>query len=314
MRFVKPGRGAEGFTLIHISDFHICSPSGSAPTLFLNKRLLSFLNWRLRRRHEHRLDILLALVEAVRSAAADQIVVTGDLTQLGLPCEFDQAREILRSIGPAQQVFVVPGNHDAMVPSAWSKTFARWGEFMAPDAGAVCGPSAFPTLRTRGNVALIGLSTATPTRPLSAAGSLGERQLQKLSELLDATERMNLFRVLLIHHPPVPELLSFHKRLLDADAFGAVLRQRGAELILHGHAHRCSCAEIDGPRSRIPVLGVSSASASSQKNDQRAVFRSIRISGEPGGWSTWVQDHSFSEKTGCFITSTSESSLPAADR
>ena len=84
---------------------------------------------------------------------------------------------------------------------------------MSADDGAV----GFPYLRRRGPLALIGLSTAVPTPPFMATGRLGEAQLARLAETLVALAREKLFRVVLIHHPPVSEAKR-HKRLTDAGA------------------------------------------------------------------------------------------------
>jgi len=308
MNFVKRNTLLTTLTLIHISDFHLCQTSGISPGRFLNKRLFSYLSWRIRRQREHRPQVLEALTRAVQAADADHVVVTGDLTQLALPSEFDQARSILQALGPPQKVFVVPGNHDALVAAPWPESYARWADYMASDSANPQRHVEFPTLRMRGPVALIGLCTARPTRLLSAAGSLGTRQLQRLAEILQETARRSLFRVLLIHHPPIPGMVSFHKRLMDAEAFAVIAKQQGAELVLHGHSHLCSRAEMDGPLGRIPVLGISSASAASPHPQRRAAFRSVRIARTAEGWTTSFQDFLFSEETQRFISAAPASS------
>jgi 3',5'-cyclic AMP phosphodiesterase CpdA len=302
MNFVKPDAPQTTCTLIHISDFHLCQPRGSFPHRFFNKRLFSYLSWRIRRRRQHCPEILAALTRAVQSAHPDCVAVTGDLTQLALPSEFDRALSVLQAIGPPQKVLVVPGNHDALVNASWPDSYSRWSDYMASDAVASEKPVEYPVLRIHGHVALIGLCSAHPTPILSAAGSMGVRQLQRLAEILDATADRRLFRVVLIHHPPKPDMVSFHKRLKDADAFGRLVKRYGVELILHGHAHVCSRAEIEGPAGAIPMLGVSSASASSRHPRRRAAFRAIRIMRSPQGWRTFWQEHAYSEKAQRFIT------------
>jgi len=302
MNFVKRNTPLTTLTLVHISDFHLCQPSGISPGRFLNKRLFSYLSWRIRRQREHRPQVLEALTRAVQAMEADHVVVTGDLTQLALPSEFDQARSILQALGPPQKVFVVPGNHDALVAVSWPESWARWADYMASDSANPQPQVEFPTLRIRGPVALIGLCTARPTPLLSAAGSIGTRQLQRLAEILQETARQSLFRVLLIHHPPIPGMVSFHKRLMDAEAFAVIAKQHGAELILHGHSHLCSRAEMEGPLGRIPVLGISSASAASPRPQRRAAVRSVRIARTAEGWTTTFQDCVFLEETQPFTT------------
>ena len=69
-------------------------------------------------------------------------------------------------------------------------------------------------------------------------------------------------RVVILHHPPVAGAVVGRKKLSDQEAFRAVLARRGAELVLHGHAHEALVATVPGPDgAAIPVLGVPSASA-----------------------------------------------------
>jgi 3',5'-cyclic AMP phosphodiesterase CpdA len=301
MSFVKTGTVSGAFTLIHISDFHLCRPGSFHLSRFLNKRAFSYLSWEVRRQREHREEVLLALIQAVRSMKVDQIVVTGDLTQLSLPAEFDQAGRHLQALGLPEKVFVVPGNHDALVPMPWDDGLARWAGYLASDSPGTERRGMFPTLRVRDPVALIGLSTAHPTRPLSAGGSIGAAQLARCADILAETARRGLCRVLLIHHPPFPNAVSRRKRLIDLERFSPLIRQHGAELILHGHSHRRSRADLPGPAARVPVLGVSSASAASPDPLHRAVFRIFRISRASAGWSTRYQDHAYDHNRGRFI-------------
>ena len=136
----------------------------------------------------------------------------------------------------------------------------------AGQAGAAdcadAGRGAFPFLRRRGPLAILGLSTALPTPPGSAAGALGDRQLDRLATNLEALGREGLFRCVLLHHPPQDNGISRRKRLIDAEGFRAVLSEAGAELVLHGHDHDFNDVRLAGPRGPIPVFGVPSASAS----------------------------------------------------
>jgi hypothetical protein len=89
--------------------------------------------------------------------------------------------------------------------------------------------------------------------------------------------------------------------LTDLDRFYPVIQQHGAELIIHGHAHRRSRAELPGPVARVPVLGISSASAVSQDPLHRAAFRVFRVTQTSAGWSTTCQDHSYEHGSGQFV-------------
>jgi 3',5'-cyclic AMP phosphodiesterase CpdA len=301
MSFVKPGTPTTHFTLVHISDFHICRPDDSPARLFVNKRFFSRMSWCLHRRQGHRPEVLSALIRAVRRVEADLIAVTGDLTQLALPAEFKHARACLEELGPPRNVFVIPGNHDALVAATWEESFAHWADYMAADAPDPGGRPVYPAARVRGSVAVFGLTTAHPTRVFSAAGSLGTAQLERLAARLDEGADAQACRVLLIHHPPLKRAVSPRKRLADADAFRTVVAAHGAELILHGHTHLTSRATLPGPSGATPVFGVPSASAAGGPPERRAGFRVFRISGVPGAWRITVQDHAGPVADGDFL-------------
>jgi 3',5'-cyclic AMP phosphodiesterase CpdA len=314
MKFVKPEPARAAFTLIHISDFHLCCTTGAGFARFLNKRALSYVSWKLRRQQEQRVEILSALIQALRAEPFDHLVMTGDLTHLGLPAEFKQARRHLQSIGPPEKVFAVPGNHDALVAAAWNEGCDYVSDFMASDVAEGWTKTVFPSLRVRGLVALIGVSSAHPTPILSAGGRIGAQQLQRLAELLQETARRELFRVLLIHHPPLPGMVSLRKQLSDAEAFGSITRRHGAELILHGHSHSCSYAEMDGPSGKIPVLGISSACSAARRPPRRAAFRRIRITSSPTGWAGDIKEYVYSDRTHTFLAAASTPHNWSTDR
>jgi 3',5'-cyclic AMP phosphodiesterase CpdA len=302
MNFVKSAApsGPGPFTLVHLSDIHLCSPSGQPPALFFNKRFLSYLSWRCRRRRALRPEVFQALVRAVALLNPDQIAVTGDVTQLGLRAEFEQVCRFLRALGPPDRVTLVPGNHDALVACGWEEGPAAVADYLSPAAPAAPGAVEFPTWRVRGPIALIGLSTARPSAPLLAVGSLGAVQLDRLASMLEDAAARGLFRVVLIHHPPLPGAVSLHKFLTDGRAFRAVVAAKGAELILHGHAHHRSQAVLPGPEGPIPVMGISAASASSRNPLRRAAFRVFRIGGGGGAFSARFQDHVYAPEAGEF--------------
>ena len=152
---------------------------------------------------------------------------------------------------------------------------------MRGDDGA---ETAFPFLRRRGPLALIGLSSAVPTAPFMATGRLGGEQLARLAPTLDDCGRKGLFRVVMIHHPPISPPARRFKRLVDGADFCAVLARHGAELVIHGHDHLHSLIELKGPRGPIPVAGVPSASEAPPGEHDRAGYNLYRVEGEAGAW------------------------------
>ncbi|TJX17000.1 MAG: metallophosphoesterase, partial [Mesorhizobium sp.] len=112
-----------------------------------------------------------SIVADLKASQPDHLAVTGDLVNLALDGEIEMARHWLETLGSPDDVSVVPGNHDAYVPGAFDKVCRSWAAWMTGDG--VSGPvdrNAFPYLRVRGNVALIGVSTARATAPFMANG------------------------------------------------------------------------------------------------------------------------------------------------
>jgi len=267
------------FVLGHLSDLHLAAP----PRLreLAGKRGLGFINWHRGRKYMHRSEVLDAITRDLKTCATDHIAVTGDLVNLSLPAEYARARAWLNGLGPPSDVTVIPGNHDIYVPEAQQGPAKYWGEYMRGDDGADSGT--FPFLRRRGAVALIALCSALPTAPFLATGSLGAQQLNRLAAALEETQ--NLFRVVLIHHPPRSPPSRYLRRLTDGAEFCRVLAANGAELVLHGHDHCHSLIWLDGPHRAIPIVGVPSASARAPHGgEDGAGYNLFRIDGEPGGW------------------------------
>jgi 3',5'-cyclic AMP phosphodiesterase CpdA len=268
------------FTLAHLSDPHLAPPPAPHWDELIGKRVTGYINWRRKRRFIHLATALASAVADLRAQSPDHIAVTGDIANIALPAEFIRGRDWLERLGQAHDVTFVPGNHDIYVREAAALAGRQWGTYMCDDKGA----GGFPFVRRRGPIALIGLSSGVPTAPLLATGWLGTKQLAELAAVLDKLKREDLFRVILIHHPPVSAARR-HKRLLDAAALMRVLAAHGADLLLHGHDHRHMVNWLEGPDgTRVPAVGVPSASSSLAGDREAAGYNLYRIQGTRGAW------------------------------
>jgi 3',5'-cyclic AMP phosphodiesterase CpdA len=303
------------FVLAHLSDPHLGPLPPPAVRELASKRIVGYINWQRGRRRVHLRDALDAVTSDLHSARPDHVAITGDLVNIALPAEFTYARRWLETLGRPADVSVVPGNHDAYVAGAGPHRDLHWLPYMASDAQAApphppyqppCAgeeflmpappeakgrrgeaeATAFPYLRRRGPVALVGVSTAVPTRPFMATGRLGESQIARMAKMLGALRTEGLFRIVMIHHPPVPA--AHHKCLIDAVAFQRALVDVGAELIIHGHDHAHSLIWIGGKGARVPVIGVPSASASANAKKRAGAYNLYLIGGRPGVWTCEV--------------------------
>lgn len=241
------------FRFIHISDLHIPPLPPPGITELLNKRVLGYLSWHRKRKHLHRRDVLDALCLDIERQTPDHICVTGDLVNIATAAEAGQAADQLRALGPEDKISVVPGNHDAYTKKGLALALEIWSPWMEKD-------KSFPYIHRRGPCAFIGLSSAIPTGPFMASGKTGRAQLDRLENMLLMLREDNLFRVVMVHHPPQKGVDGWRKGLHDAPALREVITRAGAEMILHGHKHQPYEAMLKGPDGPVPVYGAGSAS------------------------------------------------------
>jgi 3',5'-cyclic AMP phosphodiesterase CpdA len=272
----------DAFTLAHLSDPHLAPLPAPSLRELIGKRALGYLNWRRNRRKIHRREVLDALTADLRAQRPDHIAVTGDLVNIALEAEFAPARRWLQSVGSPDHVTIVPGNHDAYARATQPRSAEIWRDYLRGDGALTADPITFPFVRRRGPLALIGVSSAAPTPPFMATGWLGQPQRDALDGVLSRLSAEPAFRVLLIHHPLRSD--SHHKRLTDSDELLALLKKYGVELILHGHDHIHSIIWFDGPRGRIPAVGVPSASAIAHGHYPAAAYNLFSIERDGDAW------------------------------
>ncbi len=254
--------------IAHLSDLHL-HPAGALRGADLRtRRVFGAFNLYLFRAGAHSEDVARAAVEAVREAGVDHVVVTGDLTNLALPSEFALAVQVLRPLGGADRLTVIPGNHDCYTPeSVRDHEFGRWFGFTLWPEGAA---RLFPVVKDLPDgVTLIGLQTAGVVPPACAFGRVGPRQVARLADALDDARRRGRFSIVALHH-------NLHRRgalseatgrLLDRREVAEVLVRHGARLALHGHDHREHDMVIsDGPDlPGVRVVGCGSSSANPRR-------------------------------------------------
>jgi len=273
------------FRLAHISDIHL----GPLPRVTLaelaSKRITGYVNWHRNRRKHLFGNTLENVIAGMRAAAPDHVAITGDLVNLATRTEIEVARLWLETNFKPENATLVPGNHDAYVPGALARSTAAWRPWLLSDTPAPDG-SLFPSYRRRGPIALIGCSTANATLPFMATGDFGHKQARAAGQLLEQARQDGLFRVIMIHHPPVQGAARWHKRMRGIGHFSKMLKQHGAELVLHGHTHLDTLHHLKGRDGPVPVVGIASASQGPGGRKPLAGFNLFEIDGEPGKWKT----------------------------
>jgi 3',5'-cyclic AMP phosphodiesterase CpdA len=277
------------FTLAHLSDIHLSPLPRAKRGHLLSKRILGYVNWHRGRKYVHKREILDLLTRDLLERDPDHIAVTGDLVNLGLPEEYLRAAEWLHHLGPPRHVTAIPGNHDAYVRMRPERGTRHWQPYMqsntAGEALFATPESGFPFVRRLGeDIGIVALSSAIPTMPFVAAGRIGKTQRTALASALDALGREGLFRVVLIHHPPLPGQASWARGLRDAKKFRDVLCEHGAELVLHGHDHKQSVRELETVTGPATIVGVPSASEAVQGRAPAARYNEYNIERAGNGW------------------------------
>lgn len=274
------------FRLAHLSDIHLGPLPKVAYRDLVSKRITGYINWRRNRAANLHEGVIDNIVADLKASSPDHIAVSGDLMNLALNGEIELSRLWLEALGLPERVSVVPGNHDAYVPGALDKACEAWGPWMHGDNSTEAARrGSFPFMRERGPVALIGVSSARATAPFMASGFFGRGQAKRLGSMLDEASQKGLCRIVMIHHPPVRGAAAQHKRLLGIGRFQKVIRQHGAELILHGHTHLPTTYYIDGPTGQVPVIGVAAAGQAPGGKRPAGQYNLFEIGGSAGNWS-----------------------------
>lgn len=228
------------------------------------KRILGYINFHANRRHFNDPSLVHALVADLKQQSIDHIAVTGDLANLGMPKELQNSLRWLESVGPPDEVTAIPGNHDIYTPLWRDIGVERWRPYMQARGPADAVPNlpaplatGFPFVRTIGRFALIGLNSAVHMPPGVAAGRVGPEQIARFCEMSQVLHNAGFTRIVLIHHPPLPE--HGPRALRDGVAFDRALLDVGAELVVHGHNHRAMLSWRSSATGPVPIVGAGAA-------------------------------------------------------
>lgn len=241
--------------LAHLTDVHLGPVPKPKISELLSKRFFGYLSWQRRRHLHHRIELLEAIRRDLESNPADHVAISGDLVNISLPSEFERAHAWLERLGSAQDISVIPGNHDAYAGRQYLEGWKLWNMYTRSDGAE---QTLFPTIRRRSGMVLIGLASAVPSPIGFAYGEIEKPQLERLSEILAAERDTSAIRVVQLHHPP---LFSSSRRCLRNRAgLLALIAEHGAELVIAGHEHVFQMGSIPGAERPVPVVAGPSAS------------------------------------------------------
>jgi Icc protein len=228
---------ATGITRIaHLSDAHMLDPrpSRTRPGWSMRVRFLSLgrpLDAEGRRRKLQR------SLSTARRVGAGHVVVSGDLTEIGTPGEYETLAEVLDESGFAPDtVTLVPGNHD-LYSSADAWKWALQGPLAAYARTSAAEPGKVIDL---GAAALLPLD-ATLHQPVTrSAGLLVDDALDVIARRAADPALASKPLLLVQHHPPfVRKTSALHwiDGLIGAARLMSVLESFRNLFVLHGHLH-----------------------------------------------------------------------------
>src|SRR5258706_3588556 len=160
--------------LAHCSDLHLLSHDGARLADLGNKRWIGAANLLTNRARHYHVAAFEQMVVDLNEQGIEQVLCTGDVTNIALQQEFEFARVRFDRLarGP-DNVTVIPGNHDAYVAEGIEYFAKIFGPYHTSDPG---WPDGWPIVRVRGELALVGLTTSRPTSWFSAYGYVGDDQ------------------------------------------------------------------------------------------------------------------------------------------
>lgn len=189
----------------------------------------------------------LAQIEAVEALVPDlepdAVVLSGDLTQRARHGEFQRARAIVRELGRAAPVYVLPGNHDVQW---WRRPFipfgsaAKYGKYRQ-----YLGPELVPTLELPGLVVAgvltshgVAWGSLTPRlRDIAVKGHLPKAEIDRVTEVFRRAPA-DQARVLVLHHNVLRGGLSQRMGLARWGIAQRRIVASGADVVLCGHDHQ----------------------------------------------------------------------------
>lgn len=271
--------------IAHISDLHVLSRTVAQwRRIVFNKRLTGYANLVLHRGRVHRRDYLITVLDAA-VAHADHLVVTGDITNLALEHEYEEAVALLDRAARQTEVTVVPGNHDIYLYATHRERrfphhFDRFIQSDLPRLARDLPAGRFPCVKLRRGVAIIALSSGVPRPPFINAGYLGHAQLAAFEAVLTHPEVQRRTPIVLVHHPPVDtrsRLVQLRDGLVDAAELQKAMAQLTRGVVLFGHLHiRVRCG-LRTDSATLDVIGASGAALDHPDRSVRAGFNLYEI-------------------------------------
>lgn len=224
--------------IAHLSDVHILDPKTrrSGARYRLATKLVSLgraIDPRMRAKK------LARALGAAKASGADHFVISGDLTELGDPTEFEHFAEVLEDARlPEDSVTLVPGNHDAYTSDgafqrAMNGPLKRFANASASEPGKIVDG---------GDVALLPIDTSCFQNIVRAGGQFTPDAARAVEARLTDPALRDKAVVLVFHHAPFvlhkTPMMQWIDGLRGCPQVIDMMRTHPRLQVLHGHLHR----------------------------------------------------------------------------
>jgi 3',5'-cyclic AMP phosphodiesterase CpdA len=277
------------FKVGHVTDIHLHNWSDLRLRDFISKRLTGFANFQLRRRGEYREEVLAAALNQLVQEDIELLIVSGDLSNLGLRSEFQHAREFIEKRVPETiPKIVVPGNHDRYTPDTAD---GRFEEIYEGWMGEPCSEDlAWPRYYEKDGWCFLLVDSSLPTPWFEAWGEIGDEALTVLDDFMTENPVDARHFVIVVHHHPSIALYKRRERkrnLRDAQKLREIASKHHTELILHGHNHHYDIRRMQDAEETV-IFGLSSSISSKAKDPRTSGQYALHTFDDEGVVENWV--------------------------
>jgi 3',5'-cyclic AMP phosphodiesterase CpdA len=227
-------------TLIHLSDLHFGTEFPGVTDILINE---------------------------IKNIRPDLLVISGDLTQRARHAQFAKAKKFLAALQQYPLV-CVPGNHDISLYNPLERflyPFAKYKKWI------------FKTLSsqwTDENLAVLGISSVTPYKPMSGYITTNELELIKgfFAKFPD-----HFIKIIVMHHNLIRSVR--HEIINDSEKIIEIFSNLEINLVLSGHIHQSRVELLKHKRTKNLYVVTAGTAISSRTIDPNS-FNILKVDQE----------------------------------
>lgn len=172
--------------------------------------------------------VMEALVQMARTEQPDVLVLSGDITQRALDCQFAQARAFCDRLA-IPRMLSIPGNHDIALFNIYQRLFTPYARYLR-----AFGPGLENSLFTP-ELNIICVKTTRRWRHKN--GEVSPAQVDRVVAELERSGPAQL-RIVVVHQPVlVLKASDAHDRLRGWEPAVRAWARAGADIVMGGHIH-----------------------------------------------------------------------------